>query len=165
MSERPGVGQCLIEQRQRSIDEGAPLLDVRKTLDEPFLQSRMPTDGYLSTWSSHLFGLPLGYRLVHCPQPDIKIWYALQRCKEFLFSRWGVRQSADHHGESMRPRDYLNLFTQVGANGVECHSRLKLGIKKLCRRRHSRCHTYDFRPERRTRRNYRPPWPRTIPRS
>src|SRR5258706_10578381 len=67
MSERPGVGQRLIEQSQPSIDKGAPLLDVRKTLDKPFLQSRMSTNGNLQAWRSHLFGLSLGYRLVHRP--------------------------------------------------------------------------------------------------
>src|SRR5260370_24427855 len=85
-SERPGVPQAPFYQSHRSIDKGVPLLDVRKTLDKPFLKSRMSTDGNLSTWRSHLSGLPLGYRLVHRPQPDVEIWYALQRCKEFLFS-------------------------------------------------------------------------------
>src|SRR5260370_12354640 len=100
-TERPGVGQRLIEQSQRPIDEGTPLFDVWKTFHKPFLQSRMSTDSNLSGWRSRLFDLPLGYRLVHCPQPDFKIWYPLQRCKEFLFSPRRVRQSAHHDGESM----------------------------------------------------------------
>src|SRR5260370_21303014 len=155
MSERPGVGKRLIENPQSSIDKGDPLLDVRKTLDKPFLERRMPTDSNFSIWGSDILGSPLGHRLLDCTQPDVEICYALQRSTEFLFSPCRVRQSPDHHREGIRLVNYLNLLSQVGTDGVEAHSRLKLGIKKLCRRRHNMCHRYNVRADGRISRNCR----------